>query len=43
MTETFCKSYTQIQSKKSRKSDICARTFSLLFEKVLAKKLTFSY
>ena len=40
MTETFSKSYTQIQPEK--RSYICARTFSLLFEKVDARKSTFT-
>ena len=42
MTETLNKSYTQIRPKKRRKKDICARTFSLLFEKVDARKSTFT-
>ena len=32
----------QIQPEKRRKKDICARTFSLLFEKVDARKSTFT-
>ena len=35
-------SYTQIQPKKRRKSDICARTFSVLFGKQVSRKKFFS-